>query len=170
MVDLHAPICCAGTVWFAGADALKGTLGATLQEVRPTVFLGVPRVWEKIMEKMQAVGAATTGLKKSIATWAKEVGLKGSSAIMQNADVPWGWWLANKLVFGKVRVALGLDRCHFQAVSAAPMGREQFEYFMKLNIPIFEAYGMSECTGMMSCKLPNTRFEAPPIWHAFPHM
>ena len=43
----------------------------TLGEVKPTVFLGVPRVWEKIHEKMMAIGQQTTGVKKLIATWGK---------------------------------------------------------------------------------------------------
>lgn len=51
---------------------LKGSLVKTLGEVRPTVFLGVPRVWEKIHEKMVNIGAQTTGLKKMIATWGKQ--------------------------------------------------------------------------------------------------
>lgn len=63
MVDIHCPIFVAATVWFAQPDALKGSLVETLREVRPTIFLGVPRVWEKIMEKMQSIGAKTTGVK-----------------------------------------------------------------------------------------------------------
>lgn len=47
----------------------------TLREVRPTCFFGVPRVWEKVYEKMQAIGKQTQGIKKSIAKWSKGVGL-----------------------------------------------------------------------------------------------
>ena len=42
-----------------------------LKRVRPTIFFGVPRVWEKIAEKMQQIGKSNTGLKKSIGNWAK---------------------------------------------------------------------------------------------------
>lgn len=48
---------------------IQGSLAETLREVRPTTFFGVPRVWEKIFEKMQAIGKQTTGIKKTIATW-----------------------------------------------------------------------------------------------------
>ena len=46
-------------------------LGDNLREVRPTIFLGVPRVWEKIQAKMQATGAKSPWLKKKIAGWAR---------------------------------------------------------------------------------------------------
>lgn len=51
MLDIHGPLHLAGTVYFAQPDALKGSLVQTLQDVRPTHFFGVPRVWEKIEEK-----------------------------------------------------------------------------------------------------------------------
>ena len=54
----------------------------TLKEVRPTVFLAVPRVWEKIAEKLREVGKQTKGCKKKISTWAKRVGLKGNMEMM----------------------------------------------------------------------------------------
>merc|ERR1712232_111056 len=50
-------------------DLKAGGLGPRLNAVRPTTFLGVPRVWEKIAEKLRAVGAKTKGLKKKVATW-----------------------------------------------------------------------------------------------------
>lgn len=53
-----------------------------MKEVRPTYFLGVPRVWEKIMEKMMQAGKDTKGLKKKLVTWAKDVGFRGSMAKM----------------------------------------------------------------------------------------
>lgn len=53
----------------------QGSLVNTLQAARPTVFLGVPRVWEKINEKLVSIGRKSGSLKKYIADWAKEVGL-----------------------------------------------------------------------------------------------
>ena len=58
-------------------------------------------------------------------------------------SVPWGWSLANMLVFKKVREALGFQRCKGFGVGAAPIKMETLEYFMSLNIPIRPTYGRS---------------------------
>ena len=59
----------------------------TLKEARPTFFLGVPRVWEKMQEAMLAVAKSNGAVTRSVAAWAKKVGLKGNQAIM-NGSVP----------------------------------------------------------------------------------
>ena len=58
-----------------------------------------------------------------------------------------GWSIASKLVFKKVRGALGLDRCGICISAAAPIMKDTLEFFMSLNIPVTEIYGMSESTG-----------------------
>lgn len=155
MLDIAAPLCHGGCVWFAQPDALKGSLLATLKEVRPTSFLGVPRVWEKIQAKMKALGAQTTGMKAKISAWAKGKGYEGNMNLQAGQSVPWGWWLANKLVFGKVREALGLDRARFLATAAAPISKDTLDYFLSLNLPLQEIYGMSECTGPQTVSIPG---------------
>ena len=54
IMDIYLPICIVGEVYFAQSDALKGSLITTLKEVNPTIFIGVPRVWEKIMEQLNS--------------------------------------------------------------------------------------------------------------------
>lgn len=147
LLDLAAPFTIGAATYFAQPDALKGSLGETLKDVRPTIFFGVPRVWEKIFAKMKEIGKANTGLKKTIGDWAKGVGAEGNKNIQHGGTTPWGWWLASTLVFSKVKVALGLDRCKFFATGAAPLALEVMEYFNSLDIPIREVYGMSECAG-----------------------
>ena len=53
-------------------------------------------------------------------------------------------------MFKKVRAALGFDRCEFFLSAAAPLMRETCEFFMSLDIPITEAFGMSECSGIIA--------------------
>lgn len=61
----------------------QGSLGDTLKEVRPHAFFGVPRVWEKMQEKMQSSARNITGLKKKMAVWAKNIGLRGNYNLMK---------------------------------------------------------------------------------------
>jgi len=67
-----------------------------------------------------------------------------------SGSLPYGWWLANAVVFCKVRAALGLDRCRLCLTSAAPITRDTLEFFMSLDITILELYGMSESSGELS--------------------
>jgi len=76
MADLYCSLSCNAAVGFPDKNALKGTLVENMKEIQPTKFLAVPRVWEKMHEKMAEIGSSTTGLKKVIATWAKAEGLK----------------------------------------------------------------------------------------------
>jgi long-chain-fatty-acid--CoA ligase ACSBG len=62
--------------------------------------------------------------------------------------MPWGWSIANMILFKKIRANLGLDRCRLQGSAAAPIMRETLEYFACLNIRIDECYGMSESSGI----------------------
>ncbi|CAN9512653.1 unnamed protein product [Ophioblennius macclurei] len=148
LIDIFVCMSFAGTVFFADPDALKGTLVNTLKEARPTLFLGVPRVWEKMQERMKATGAKSSPMRKRVADWAKSIGLQYNQSAMSGENaVPWGFMLANNLVFKKVRAALGLDRCRVCLSGAAPITKDTLEYFMSLNIPLMEVYGMSESTG-----------------------
>ena len=118
---------------------LQGSLVETLREVRPTTFFGVPRVWEKIHEKMLQVGKTTRGVKKTIANWSKSVGLTYNRRRMEGrTSKPFGYSLANSLVFKKVREGLGLDKARLVLSGAAPLSKEVNEYFLSLDIPILE--------------------------------
>jgi long-chain-fatty-acid--CoA ligase ACSBG len=67
-------------LFFARPDALQGTLVLTLQWARPTYFLAVPRVWEKMEEKIKDIGASKGKLLQSISSWAKNLGSENVKA------------------------------------------------------------------------------------------
>ncbi|KDO19768.1 hypothetical protein SPRG_15102 [Saprolegnia parasitica CBS 223.65] len=144
-------------IYFAEPDALKGSLGKTMKEVHPTFFLAVPRVFEKISEKMVEVGRGSKGLKKAIATWARRVG--GQKVVMsqyhESGGKPCGYDFAKALVFNKVRDALGLDKCKAFYSGAAPLSPEVTAFFASLDIPIYEAMGLSETTGISFFNYPH---------------
>jgi long-chain-fatty-acid--CoA ligase ACSBG len=156
MVDIVCPVVGAAmspswvTAYFARAYDLKaGSLKDRLQAARPTLFLGVPLVWEKIADKMRAIGASVTGVKKSLATWAKGLGLSYAHSCQLGGEgaKPWGYAAADTVILSKIKANLGLHECKFGFTGAAPIRVDTLEYFGQLGLFINEVYGMSECCG-----------------------
>uniref|UniRef100_A0A6V3UG89 AMP-dependent synthetase/ligase domain-containing protein n=1 Tax=Lotharella globosa TaxID=91324 RepID=A0A6V3UG89_9EUKA len=146
-------------VYFARPYDLKiATIVDRFKAVRPTMFLGVPRVWEKIAEKLQAIGKKTKGLVKSISTAAKSLSLEHAENcnLGGSGAAPAGYGLMKKLVLDKIKEKLGLDKMKFGFTGAAPIRKETLSYFGSLGIQVNEVYGMSECTGAITWSLDNT--------------
>ena len=165
VVSLLVPLSVGCTTWFAES---MDKLGDNLREVRPTLFVGVPRVWEKIQAKMVEAGARNSGLKRKIAAWARTKGLANGYARQEGKPAPALFGLAHTLVFAKVRERLGFDRCRLFISTAAPISQDTLEFFMSLDIPVTEVYGMSECTGPATVSLPEphqyrTGWAGPPL-------
>ena len=145
--DIMSNLMIGTQLYFARPDALQGSLVETLQYARPTMFLGVPRVWEKMEEKLKEVASQAPLILQKISGWAKGKGALNSAAKMQNKGHPFGYSLAHFLVLGKVKKALGLDWAKILIVGAAPIKASTYEYFASLDLPIINIYGMSESTG-----------------------
>lgn len=158
IIDVHCPIRLGCALYFAQPDALKGSLTTTLKDASPTFFFGVPRVWEKIQEKMAAMGRESKGIKKAISTWAKGCGAEKNRLAQfgQGGGAPCGFGLANTLVFKNVKAALGLDQCNLCFTGAAPISMDTVKYFASLDIPIYEVFGQSECTGPHTISFPGS--------------
>ena len=151
MFDIFAPMILQGTTFFADKNVMKGSLVDNLQWCKPTLSLGVPRVWEKIMEKMKEKGRDVKGLKKKISTKAKAVGLKCNLEDKETG----AFRLFDKIVYSKVKEALGLEQCEAYFSGAAPITKETVHYFLSLNIKIKELYGMSESSGAHTANVPG---------------
>jgi len=149
MISLHSPAASGYEV--ACCERLED-LPATLREVRPTSFLGVPRVWEKIQAKIEDGVAAAPPRRRALFEWARRLGLEAARG-HEPVLLP----LARKLVHERVRKALGLDRARILATSAAPINRSTLEFYESLGMPLFELYGQSECTGASTANLPERR-------------
>ncbi len=149
LLDILGPIYIGCEVYFARPDVMRGTLVETLNLVQPTWFFGVPRVYEKIYEKMMSVGKDTTGIKKTIATWAKGKGAQYTENMQfgGSGKAPAMHWLAKKLVFNAIRQKLGLNQTWGCFTAAAPISDTILKYFGSIGIPIYEVFGQSECTG-----------------------
>lgn len=112
IVDIFAILFTAGCTYFAERDALKGSLARTLKDVRPTRFLGVPRVYEKMQEKMLEIGSRQNCLMRCIGGWAKRVTLQHHMDIMAGKPAnSFQYRVAKKFILSKVKQALGFDRC-----------------------------------------------------------
>jgi long-subunit acyl-CoA synthetase (AMP-forming) len=151
-MSIYIPLAAGGCTYFAESFE---TLPENLREVLPTLFLGVPRVWEKIQAKIQAAGAAAPPLRRRIAAWARRVGLAGGYAEQRGGRKPFGYALAKRLVFDTVRARLGLTEARVCITSAAPISLGTLEFFLSLGIPLLEIYGMSEVTGPGTMSIPE---------------
>jgi long-chain acyl-CoA synthetase len=117
-----------------------------LVAVRPTLFFGVPRVWEKFEAVLRAKLAEATGLKARLAQWALATEFSAFELTMTTGEEQRSWQrtVANLVVLGKIRKALGLDALRGAGGGAAPMARSTLDFFASLGIPILEGYGMTE--------------------------
>lgn len=143
-LSIHCAIGMGTTIWFA--ESIE-KLGDNLKEVRPHIFLAVPRVWEKIQAKIEAGMGDATGLKKTLLEWAQGVGRQYADNLEAGKGKPLMYPLAHKLIFSKAQAALGLDRCTYAATGAAPISQGTLDFFAGLGIIIHELYGQSETTG-----------------------
>lgn len=110
-VDIYCSIFIGGTTYFAQPDALKGTLTNTLVEAKPTFFFGVPRVLEKIQEKLHGV-LKFSGLKLKLFEWAREVSydyhVNRFYGNQTKSNVKYA--IAKTLIFNKLHKKMGLDK------------------------------------------------------------
>ena len=119
-----------------------------LRDVRPTTFFGVPRVWEKMAGAVQHELDRATGLRGALARWAVRVGSRRVSRVQAGRAV--GPWLgmehgiADTLVLGKLRAALGLDQAVMSISGAAPVAPEVLFFFHAIGLEICEGYGLTE--------------------------
>jgi long-subunit acyl-CoA synthetase (AMP-forming) len=130
------------------ADA-KALLGA-LTDVRPTIFGGVPRVWEKLKAGIETLMAYEPDQAKRQAVQdAFQVGLRYVDATLAG-EVPAGlaeaYQRADEQVLSKIRLLLGLDQVRSAVSGAAPIAPEILKFMLALGIPVAEVWGMSECS------------------------
>lgn len=125
------------------------SIGENLKEVKPTVFCTVPRLLEKVYEKIMAKGAELTGVKKQLFFWAVNLANKydnlNSGGLSYNLQLA----LANKLIFNKWREALGNNISYIITGGAACQVR-LLRIFNAAQIPIFEGYGPTENSPVIS--------------------
>jgi long-chain acyl-CoA synthetase len=122
-----------------------------LLEARPTAFVGVPRVWEKLMAGINAgIGAEPDETKRQMAQGALAASMQAYRLRRDGEPVPAELAAVVERaqpLFMLLRAKIGLDRCHLAITSTAPCRPEVHEFWAALGMPLFEVWGMSELTG-----------------------
>jgi long-chain acyl-CoA synthetase len=154
MCTVHMPATAGSTVYFA--ESIE-KVPENLKDVRPTVFFGVPRIWEKFHAAMAAKLAETTGAKKQLVDWARSVCARVNAHRDRGERIPRRleaqYRLADKLVISKIKQAIGFDRVRELISGAAPIAPDVLAFFASLDLPIHEVYGQSEDSGPTSFNL-----------------
>ncbi|GGG99240.1 hypothetical protein GCM10007420_13820 [Glycocaulis albus] len=154
--SVHNHAAAGGTLWFARS---METLAEDLKACRPTIFFGVPRVWEKMAETIQGRLAEATGTKAKMAKWAMDTARKVNLAKIDGKPVSpllsLQKALAGKLVLSKVKDALGLDKSRMLISGAAPISPEVLRFFAGLDLVIYEGYGQSETSAPSTFNAPG---------------
>jgi len=129
------------------------TVPKNMQEVKPEIFVSVPRVYEKILARVQENVAASSPIRQRIFAWAVGVGRESLPWRLQRERPPgllgWKLGLADKLVFAKIRERLG-GRFRFAVSGGAPLARDVAEFFWGAGVPIYEGYGLTETSPIIS--------------------
>jgi len=125
------------------------TIGDNLKEVKPDIFTTVPRLLEKVYDKIMAKGAELTGLKKRLFFWAHGLAVNYDIGKPMGALYNMQLALANKLIFNKWREALGNNLTCIVSGGAACQVR-LIKIFTAAKIPILEGYGLTETSPVIS--------------------
>lgn len=145
---LHNQACSGFTVYFART---MEELGDHLKEVHPTIFFGVPRVWEKMQAAIEDKLKQATGIKAVMARWALGVGREWHAQALEGRTPGLSMTLqkrlASRLVHDKVKTALGFDQARLLISGAAPIAPDKLRFFTGLDLVVRELYGQSEACG-----------------------
>jgi long-chain acyl-CoA synthetase len=129
-----------------------------MQEVRPTIVLSVPRLYEKIYARVLQNAVSSGGLKAKIFFWARGVAERWATAVLAGGQP--GWWLskqyglAEKLVFSKIKERTG-GRLRYFVSGGAPLAPEINKFFYSVGLTILEGYGLTETSPVITVNTPN---------------
>lgn len=126
-----------------------------LVEARPTLFLAVPRVWEKFEVALRSRLSSQQGVAKWLSRAATAIEYRGFERDRRagRAQISLPRRLARKVVIDRVRAGLGLDQLEVALAGSAPTDVQTLRFFAGLGIPIYEAYGLTETSGVATCNV-----------------
>jgi long-chain acyl-CoA synthetase len=131
-----------------------------LLELHPTVMAAVPRVFEKIYARVMEQGSKNTGVKRKIFDWS--IQLAGKIALWRCGEndvsiaLKLQWALADRLVYAKIRAGTG-GRLRVVLSGGAPLARPLAEFFWAIGVPIYQGYGLTETSPVLTSNYPRNR-------------
>jgi len=131
-----------------------------LLEVHPTLLAAVPRVFEKIYTRIIEQGSQRKGFERKVFDWAIVVAERaamwrsGEKAATPGLQLQ--WWLADKLVYAKIRQGTG-GKLRLVFSGGAPLAKELAEFFWAVGVPIYQGYGLTETSPVLTSNYPNSR-------------
>jgi long-chain acyl-CoA synthetase len=132
-----------------------------LLEVRPTVTAAVPRVFEKIYARLVEQGSKNTGIKRRIFNWAMKVAKEATpwraTGAQASSALKLRWKVADALVYKKIRLGMG-GRLRLICSGGAPLSKDLAEFFWTVGVPIYQGYGLTETSPIVSNNYPDNRF------------
>lgn len=133
-------------------------LPQALLEVRPTLAAAVPRVFEKLYANVLQKGRANTGAKRRIFDWAMRVAQEAVRWKAYGEDASYGlnfrWKIADRIVYSKIREGVG-GRIRAFISGGAPLSREIAEFFWAVGVPVYQGYGLTETSPIVSANYPG---------------
>jgi long-chain acyl-CoA synthetase len=146
------------------------TVAANLSEVKPTVVLSVPRLYEKVYARVLENALSGSAIKRTIFFWAKRVGEQWATQSLAELPVPRGLAIkkkvADRLVFAKLRARTG-GRIRFFVSGAAPLSADIAKFFYSAGLPIIEGYGLTESSPVLTLN-PLDRIKLGTVGRAIP--
>ena len=153
---LYLPLATGAVVHFGESI---DTVAEDLRQVSPTVFVGVPRIWEKMHSSVLVKIGDSSRLKR----WLFNIGIAQGQRLSAKKQAGKGfnpvdhlvWKVLDLLVFRALQERLGLRRCWFPVSGAAPVAPELLRWFHGIGVEIAEGYGQTECAGVSHANPPN---------------
>jgi long-chain acyl-CoA synthetase len=127
------------------------TIAENVREIAPTVFVAVPRVWEKLYSGVMIALAEAGAIQQAVTAWGMGVGAAMAAQVLAGKPVS-GWLklqftIARWLVLNNVRKLLGIHRARFLVTGAAPISADLVRWYLALGVPMLEVWGMTETCG-----------------------
>ncbi|WP_336208891.1 AMP-dependent synthetase/ligase [Nonomuraea sp. LPB2021202275-12-8] len=156
VLSLYVPLVKVSHVHFCTDLA---NLGATLGQVKPVLFFGVPRVWEKMMARLHAVLATQPAEQQEAVRQAMAAGAAyieaGQWGGTVTPEIQAAYDQADSSLLSIIRGMIGFDRAQWTATGAAPLAAEVQHFYAGLGLKVIDVYGMTETTGAFTGNSPT---------------